>query len=78
MKMIMRRGYRKSKKNGPVRANKVTFDGIKFASGLEKYQMPNQVSHQEGNMDLEIQLLEAWLINLYHDQTLVMLNMEQH
>ena len=33
----MRRGYRKSKKNGPVRANKVTFDGIKFASGLEKY-----------------------------------------
>ena len=33
----MRRGYRKSKKKGPVRANKVTFDGIKFASGLEKY-----------------------------------------
>jgi len=25
------------KKRGPVRANKVTFDGIKFASGLEKY-----------------------------------------
>ena len=33
----MKRGYRKSKKKGPVRANKVTFDGIKFASGLEKY-----------------------------------------
>jgi len=33
----MRRGYRKSKKRGPVRAKKVTFDGIKFASGLEKY-----------------------------------------
>ena len=33
----MRRGYRKSKKNGPVRSKKVTFDGIKFASGLEKY-----------------------------------------
>ena len=33
----MRRGYRRSKKRGPVRANKVTFDGIKFASGLEKY-----------------------------------------
>ena len=26
-----------SRKRGPVRANKVTFDGIKFASGLEKY-----------------------------------------
>ena len=33
----MRRGFRRSKKRGPVRANKVTFDGIKFASGLEKY-----------------------------------------
>ena len=33
----MRRGYRKSKKRGPVRAKKVTFDGIQFASGLEKY-----------------------------------------
>ena len=33
----MRRGYRRSKKRGPVRAKKVTFDGIKFASGLEKY-----------------------------------------
>ena len=37
MMMNMRRGFRKSKKRGPVRANKVTFDGIKFASGLEKY-----------------------------------------
>ena len=27
----------KRKKRGPVRANKVTFDGIKFASGLERY-----------------------------------------
>ena len=33
----MKRGFRKSKKRGPVRANKVSFDGIKFASGLEKY-----------------------------------------
>ena len=32
----MARKY-KRKKRGPVRANKVTFDGIKFASGLEKY-----------------------------------------
>ena len=27
----------KKKKCGPVRSKKVTFDGIKFASGLEKY-----------------------------------------
>ena len=33
----MKRGYRRSKKRCPVRAKKVTFDGIKFASGLEKY-----------------------------------------
>ena len=28
---------RYSKKKGPVRAKKVSFDGIQFASGLEKY-----------------------------------------
>jgi len=28
---------RYKKKRGPVRAKKVTYDGIKFASGLEKY-----------------------------------------
>ena len=32
---MMRRKYKRKK--GPVRAKKVTFDGIKFASGLEKY-----------------------------------------
>ena len=31
------RGKYKSKKRGPVRAKKVSFDGINFASGLEKY-----------------------------------------
>ena len=31
----MKRRY--SKKKGPVRAKKVSFDGIQFASGLEKY-----------------------------------------
>ena len=31
----MKRKYKR--KCGPVRAKKVTFDGIKFASGLEKY-----------------------------------------
>ena len=33
--MILKKRY--SKKRGPVRAKKVTFDGIQFASGLEKY-----------------------------------------
>ena len=33
----MVRSYKKRKKRGPVRAKKVTFDGIKFASGLVKY-----------------------------------------
>ena len=37
MKTNMKRRFRKSKKRGPVRSKKVTFDGIKFASGLEKY-----------------------------------------
>ena len=32
---IMKRKFKR--KRGPVRAKKVTFDGIKFASGLEKY-----------------------------------------
>ena len=33
----MKRGYHKSKKRGPVKSKKVTFDGIQFASRLEKY-----------------------------------------
>ena len=32
----MKRKIRRKKK-GPVRAKKVSFDGITFASGLEKY-----------------------------------------
>ena len=28
---------RRTRKKGPVRANKVSYDGIDFASGLEKY-----------------------------------------
>ena len=31
----MRKKYKRKK--GPVRSKKVTFDGITFASGLEKY-----------------------------------------
>ena len=33
--MILKKRY--NKKRGPVRSKKVTFDGINFASGLEKY-----------------------------------------
>ena len=33
----MKRVFRRSKKRGPVQSKKVTVDGIKFASGLEKY-----------------------------------------
>ena len=34
---IMVSRYKRRKKRGPVRAKKVTYDGITFASGLEKY-----------------------------------------
>ena len=33
--MMLKKRYKRKK--GPVRSKKVTFDGIKFASGLEKY-----------------------------------------
>ena len=33
---MKKKRYRR-KKRGPVQAKKVTYDGIKFASGLEKY-----------------------------------------
>ena len=29
--------YRKNRKKGPARSKKVTYDGVTFASGLEKY-----------------------------------------
>lgn len=31
------RGKRRSKKRGPVQSKKITYDGINFASGLERY-----------------------------------------
>ena len=34
---MMRRNYKRKKKRGPVVSKKVTYDGINFASGLEKY-----------------------------------------
>ena len=54
----MRRGYRRSKKKGPVRSKKVTFDGIKFASGLEKY--------------MYLALKEAKIIARYEGETYVL------
>ena len=33
----MKKKNYKRKKRGPVQAKKVTYDGIKFASGLERY-----------------------------------------
>jgi len=35
--MLMKRKYYKRKKRGPVVSKKVEYDGITFASGLEKY-----------------------------------------
>ena len=54
----MRRGYRKSKKRGPVRSKKVTVDGIQFASGLEKY--------------MYLALKEAKIIARYEGETYVL------
>jgi len=31
------KNYKRKKKRGPVQANKISYDGIKFASGLERY-----------------------------------------
>ena len=53
----MRRGY-KSKKRGPVRAKEVSFDGIQFASGLEKY--------------MYLALKEAKIIARYEGETYVL------
>ena len=34
---MMRKPYKRKKKRGPVQAKKVSYDGINFASGLERY-----------------------------------------
>ena len=39
-----------SRKKGPVRSKKVTYDGIKFASGLEKYMY---IALSEANIESE-------------------------
>ena len=48
----------KSKKRGPVRSKKVIFDGIQFASGLEKY--------------MYIALKKAKIKNKYEGQTYIL------
>ena len=54
---IMKRKIRR-KKRGPVRAKKVTFDGIQFASGLEKY--------------MYLALKEAKIIARYEGETYIL------
>ena len=56
----MRKFNSKSKKKGPVRANKVSFDGIDFASGLEKH--------------MYVVLKEAKIKSKYEGETFVLLN----
>ena len=51
---------RKSGKRGPVRAKKVSYDGINFASGLEKY--------------MYIALRKAKIKANYEGETFVLLN----
>ena len=51
---------RRSKKRGPVRAKKVSFDGIDFASGLEKY--------------MYMVLKKAKIRSKYEGETFVLLN----
>ena len=51
---------RKGRKKGPVRSNKVSFDGIDFASGLEKY--------------MYIALKKAKIKNKYEGETFVLVN----
>ena len=50
----------RSKKRGPVRAKKVSFDGIDFASGLEKY--------------MYMALKKAKIRSKYEGETFVLLN----
>ena len=51
---------KRSKKRGPVKAKKVSFDGIDFASGLEKY--------------MYMALKKAKIRSKYEGETFVLLN----
>ena len=56
----MRKKYYRKKKRGPVVSKKVEYDGITFASGLEKY--------------MYIVLKEAGIRAKYEGETFVLLN----
>ena len=51
----MRKFYKK-KKRGPVVSKKTTYDGIKFASGLEKhmYKALKDVETEKVNIKIEV------------------------
>jgi hypothetical protein len=56
---------RKSKKRGPVTAKKITYDGINFASGLERYTYKALKEHKlfEGYENEVFQLVEGFNFN---------------
>ena len=61
MRVTNKKSFRKKpRKKGPVVAKKVTYDGIKFASGLEKY--------------MYIALKQAKIKSKYEGETFVLLN----
>ena len=51
----MKKFYKKKRKRGPVQSKKITYDGIKFASGLERY--------------MYMALCKAKITSLYEGQT---------
>ena len=62
---------RKGKKNGPVKAKKVTYDGINFASGLERYTYMalKKAKLFEGYENEKFQLLEGFTLeNLSYEK----------
>ena len=44
--IMIRNRTKKKKKKGPVQANKISYDGIKFASGLERYMYMQLKKHK--------------------------------
>ena len=54
---------RRSKKSGPVRAKKVVYDGIQFASGLEKYMYK---ALKDAGIDAEYEGETFTLLDSFH------------
>ena len=52
------------RKRGPVRAKKVTFDGIQFASGLEKYMYLALKEAKIGQIDISADFTRSASISL--------------